>query len=187
MTQAAALSCLALAAGISLSSIGSAHELKGDIPSNAHYSAGGQGWACNSGFKQMAQLCVSDTHSAPSQSAFEVFNGQWRCRSGYQRADGFCVPLTAPAHATLSGGGDRWDCDWGFQRVGSHCEEIIPPAHGYLDASGHDWVCYPGFERSSDHCAALPGAAPASESAPPTRTEEPASTNDSHRPDDPPR
>jgi len=144
-------------------------EIRGDIPANSHYTSGEQGWACDNGFRQAAQLCVLDNHRAPGRGSFEYFDGQWRCRSGYQRGEHGCVPLTAPANATLVGGGQRWECDWGYQRVGSHCEEITPPAHGYLDAAGHDWQCYPGFQRAGDRCIQQPGP-------PPTATEPPART-----------
>jgi len=79
---------------------GNAQEPDRDIPSNAHYSAGGQGWACNRGFTQVAGLCMVDSDVLPSQSAFEVFDGQWRCRPGYHRAGRFYLPGLAPAHAS---------------------------------------------------------------------------------------
>jgi len=184
MVKIVALSCLVLAGGMSLSNSSTSQELHRDIPSNAHFSAGEQGWACNDGFRQVAQLCVSDTHGAMDQSSFEVFSGEWRCRSGYRRSSqGFCVPPAPPAHATLVGPGDRWECNWGFQKVGSHCNEVTPPAHGYLDASGHDWVCYPGFERISDSCVQPPNTAPPAEDEPTPRNG--PTPDDSHDP--PPR
>jgi hypothetical protein len=144
-------------------SSGNSQERYRDIPPNARYSAGEQGWACNNGFRQVGGLCMEDRDAVPSWGAFEVYDGQWRCRSGYHRAGGFCVPATAPAHATYIGDGDHWECDWGFRKVASHCEEIKPPPHAYVDASGHDWVCYPGFERKSDHCVAMSSVAPAAD------------------------
>lgn len=143
-----------------------------DIPTNAHNSAGEQGWACNNGFRQVGGLCMGDRDEVPSWSAFEVFDGQWRCRSGYHRVGSVCEPASAPPHATYIGGGEHWECDWGFQKIATHCEEIKPPPHGYIDASGHDWVCYPGFERKSDRCVALPGTAPAGDVTP-TQSEAP--------------
>jgi hypothetical protein len=140
-------------------SFGNAQETHRDIPSNAHYSPGEQGWTCNTGFRQVAGMCMQEREEVPSWSAFEVFDGQWRCRAGYHRAGSFCVPATAPAHATYIGNGDRWECEWGYQKVAAHCEEIKPPAHAYIDASGHDWVCYPGFKRASDHCIPTPQGA----------------------------
>ena len=140
---------------------GNSQEPNHDIPSNAHYSAGGQGWACNHGFTQVAGLCTVDSDVLPSQSAFEVFDGQWRCRSGYHRAGRFCVPGVAPAHAAFVGEGERWECDWGFQKTGSECQEIKPPPHGYIEASGHDWACYPGCGRMTDRCIPMPNPAPA--------------------------
>jgi len=164
IARTVALSCLALAGAISLSRPCTSQEHRGDLPPNAHFSAGEQGWACNDGFRHVAQLCVLDTHGAMDQGAFEVFSGEWRCRSGYRRSQGFCVPPPPPpAHATLVGPGDRWECDWGFQKVGARCNEINPPAHGYVDASGHDWVCYPGFERTSGSCVRSPNTAPPAE------------------------
>src|SRR5712664_1382423 len=68
---------------------GNSQEPNRDIPSNAHYSPGGQGWACNHGFTQVGGLCMGDSDVLPSESAFEVFDGQWRCRSGYHRAGRF--------------------------------------------------------------------------------------------------
>jgi hypothetical protein len=133
------------------------------IPSNAHYSAGEQGWACDRGFTQVAARCMDDSDISSSASAFEIFDGQWRCRAGYHRAGKFCVPGIAPEHAAYVGEGDHWECDWGFQKAGSQCQEIKPPPHAYIEASGHDWVCYPGFTRVSDHCAPAPNAAPKSE------------------------
>jgi hypothetical protein len=130
-----------------------------DIPRNAHFSAGEQGWACNEGFRQVAGLCMEESGEVPSWSAFEVFDGQWRCRPGYHRAGSFCVPATAPAHATYIGSGERWECDWGFQKIAAHCEEIKPPVHAYIDATGRDWVCYPGFERRSNRCVPVPSPA----------------------------
>jgi hypothetical protein len=174
MTKAAALSCLMLMAGRVLSNPAAAQEFRDDIPTHAHFAAGEQGWACNDGFKQIAQLCVLDTDGMASRGAWEVFNGQWRCRSGYTLEKGFCVPFTAPEHATLVGSGGVWECNWGFQRSGSRCKEIDPPAHGYLDASGHDWVCYPGFERMSDQCVASSGSSPSSYVEPTPRSSEPA-------------
>lgn len=135
---------------------GNAQEPHRNIPPNAHSSAGEQGWSCNSGFTQVAELCVQDRNEVPSWSAFEFFDGQWRCRSGYHREGSFCVSGVAPAHANYVGSGDHWECEWGFQKVASHCEEIKPPLHAYIDASGRDWVCYPGFERRSDHCSPVP-------------------------------
>jgi hypothetical protein len=143
---------VAFACALGWLSFGSAQESHRDIPANAHFSAGEQGWVCNTGFRQVAGLCMEDRDDVPSWSAFEVYDGQWRCRSGYHRAGNLCVPATAPAHATYVGNGEHWECDWGFQKVASHCEEVKPPPHGYLEASGHDWVCYPGFARKSDHC-----------------------------------
>ena len=136
-------------------------EPRHDIPLNAHYSVGEQGWACNRGFTQIAGLCMADSDVLPSQSAFETFDGQWRCRPGYHRADRFCVPGVAPDHATFVGSGDHWECEWGYQKTNSQCQEIKPPPHGYLGASGHEWLCFPGFERNSDHCVPTPAAAPA--------------------------
>jgi len=95
-----------------------------------------------------------------SWSEFEVFDGRWRCRVGYHRAGSYCVPATAPAHATYLAGGEHWECDWGFRKIASHCEEIKPPAHAYIDATGRDWACYPGFERRSDGCISTAGSAP---------------------------
>ena len=141
-------------------SLGHAQETHRDLPSNAHYTAGEQGWACNSGFTQVSGLCMEDSETLPSQGAFEFFDGQWRCRSGYHRAGKYCVPGVAPEHAAFVGGGDHWECDWGYQKTGSQCQEIKPPPHGYLDASGHDWLCYPGFARVADHCAPMPNAVP---------------------------
>jgi len=139
---------------------GNAQEPDRDIPSNAHYSAGEQGWACNRGFTQVAGLCMEDTDVVSGGGAFEFSNGQWRCRSDFHRAGKFCEPGVAPAHAAYVRDGDHWECDWGFQKTGSQCEEIKPPPHGYLEASGHDWVCFPGFERVSDQC--VPTQPPAS-------------------------
>lgn len=138
----------------------SSEEPNRDIPSNAHYSAGGQGWACNEGFTQVAGLCRAENDALASASAFEVFDGEWRCRSGYHRAGRFCVPGIAPEHAAFVGGGDHWECDWGFQKTGSQCQEIKPPPHAYIEASGRDWVCFPGFARVSDHCVPTPNAVP---------------------------
>jgi len=143
---------VAFACALAWLSLGNSQEPHHDIPANAHYSTGEQGWICNPGFRQVAGLCMEDKDDVPSWSAFEVFDGQWRCRTGYHRAGNLCVPATAPAHATYVGNGDRWECEWGFQKIASHCEEIKPPPHAYLEASGHDWVCYPGFERRSDRC-----------------------------------
>ena len=162
-------------------SSGNSQERHRDIPTNAHYSAGEQGWACNNGFRQVAGLCMEDKDEVPSWSAFEVFDGQWRCRPGYHReGGGLCVPATAPAHATYIGGGEHWDCDWGFQKIASHCEEIKPPPHSYIDASGRDWVCYPGFERKSDHCVPTANAAPAGDKTP-AQNEEPRADTDPPR------
>ena len=132
-----------------------------DLPSNAHYSAGEQGWVCNAGFTQAAGLCMADSDVLPSQGPFEIYDGQWRCRAGYHHAGRFCVPGVAPEHATFVGGGDHWECEWGFQKTGSQCQEIKAPPHGYIEASGHDWACFPGFERMSDHCVPIATAAPA--------------------------
>ena len=134
-----------------------------DIPSNAHYSAGAQGWACNRGFTQVAGLCMVDSDFLPSESVFEVYDGQWRCRPGYHRSGRFCLPGIAPTHAAFVGGGDHWECDWGFQKIGSQCQEIKPPPHAYIEASGRDWVCFPGFGRVSDRCVPMPNPARASE------------------------
>ena len=134
-------------------SSGNAQEPHREIPPNAHISTGVQGWACDNRFRQVGGLCVEDRQEVPSWGAFEVFvDGQWRCLAGYHREGSFCVPSTAPAHATYVGDGTRWECEWGFQRVGSSCEEIVAPPHAYIDASGRDWVCYPGFERKTDGC-----------------------------------
>jgi hypothetical protein len=154
---------------------GNSQEPNRDVPSNAHYSAGEQGWACNRGFTQVAGVCMGDSDVLPSASVFEVFDGQWRCRSGYHRAGAFCVPGLAPAHAAFVGGGDHWECDWGFQKTDSQCQEIKPPPHAYIEASGRDWVCFPGFERMSDHCVPMPNPAPAGEvTTPPTSAPPPA-------------
>jgi hypothetical protein len=169
MAKKVALSCLALAGGMSQSSPCTSQGLHNDIPTNAHFSAGEPGWACNDGFRQVGQLCVLDTHGALDRGAFEVFSGEWRCRPGYRRTQGFCappVPPAPPANATLVGPGDRWECDWGFQKVGARCNEVTPPAHGYLEASGHDWVCYPGFERISGSCVRTPNTAPPAQEEP---------------------
>ena len=167
MKATLALWCV-LSGGLAVPGLTAAAEIRGEIPSYSHYSAGEQGWACNIGFRQAAQLCVLDDHRAPGLGSLEYFDGQWRCRSGYQRGEHGCVPLTAPAHATLVDGGQRWQCDWGFQKVGSHCEEITPPPHGYLDASGHDWLCYPGFLRVDDRCTEQPTQPPAATESPVT-------------------
>ncbi len=142
--------------------LGNTQESRHDIPPNAHYSAGEQGWACNRGFTQVSGRCLEDSDISASAGAFEIFDGQWRCRAGYHRAGKFCVPGIAPEHAAYVGEGDRWECDWGFQKAGAQCQEIKPPPHAYIEASGHDWVCYPGFTRVSDHCAPAPNAAPKS-------------------------
>jgi hypothetical protein len=155
IARAGALHFPALTSGMLLSSLGYTQELHPDIPTYAHSTATGQGWACNDGFQQVAGFCARDGQDLPSQHAFEVFDGQWRCRSGYSRTNGICALPTAPEHATLVGEGDRWECDWGFRKVASRCEEINPPAHAYLDASGRDWVCFPGFERVADHCVRI--------------------------------
>jgi hypothetical protein len=120
-----------------------------DIPANAHYNVGAQGWACNRGFTQVAGLCMMDSDVIPSQGAFEVFDGQWRCRSGYHRTGRFCVPGTPPEHAAFVGEGDRWEC-----------EEIKPPPHAYIEASGREWVCFPGFERIAEHCVSAQNPPP---------------------------
>jgi hypothetical protein len=134
-------------------SSGNAQEPHRAVPPNAHISTGAQGWACDNRFRQVGGLCVEDRDEVPSWGAFEVFvDGQWRCLAGYHREGSFCVPATAPAHATYVGDGTRWECEWGFQKIASSCEEIKAPPHAYIDASGRDWVCYPGFERKTDHC-----------------------------------
>jgi hypothetical protein len=148
-------------------SSGNAQEPRRDIPPNAHSSAGEQGWACNNGFQQVSGLCMEDKDEAPSQRAFEVFvDGQWRCRPGYHREGNFCVPSTAPAHASYVGHADHWECDWGFQKNASSCEEIKPPPHAYIEASGHEWVCYPGFERKVDRCLSVSGGASVGDAKP---------------------
>jgi hypothetical protein len=147
---------------------GNSQEPHRDIPPNAHYTAGAQGWSCNSDFTQVAGLCMRDTDVMPSASAFEIFDGQWRCRPGYHRADKFCVPGVAPEHAAFVANGDHWECDWGFQKTGSQCQEIKPPQHGYIEAAGHDWACYPGFARASDRCVPMTKPAPAAAVATPS-------------------
>lgn len=126
----------------------------------------------STGFSQEYRHDVPDSGSTSARGAHEVFlHGQWQCRPGYLAEKGFCVPLTAPAHATLVGPGDRWECDWGYRKTGSQCHEVRPPPHGYVDASGNDWVCYPKFERVSDRCVSsseikpTPEVTPASEVA----------------------
>ena len=161
-------------------SCGNSQERHRDIPSNAHSSAGDQGWTCNNGFRQIAGLCMEDKREVPSWSAFEVFDGQWRCRSGYHRSGSICVPSTAPAHAAYIGGGEHWECEWGFQKIAAHCEEIKPPAHAYIDASGRDWMCYTGYDRKSDRCIPAPGTAPDGDTTP-TQSEEPRPDTDSPR------
>jgi hypothetical protein len=146
--------------------VGHTQEAHHDIPANAHYRTGEQGWACNDGFRQVSGLCVVDSDEVPSWGAFEVYDGQWRCRAGYHREGSYCVPAVAPAHASYVGGGERWECDWGFQKVASHCEEIKPPPSAYIDASGHEWVCYPGFERKTDRCVAPSTPDPVARAAP---------------------
>ncbi len=158
--RSVASSYVLLACAMGWLSSGNSQEPHRDLPPNAHFSAGEQGWTCNNGFRQVGGLCVTERDEVPSWSAFEVYDKQWRCRSGYRRSASLCVPDTAPAHASFVGNGDRWECDWGFQKVASHCEEIKPPPHAYLEASGHDWVCFPGFERRSDRCVPTPGTAP---------------------------
>jgi len=123
-----------------------------NIPPNSHYTTGDQGWACNQGFTEVGGLCVRESGTLASESAFEVFDGQWRCRPGYHRAGQRCVIGTAPAHAAFTGDGEHWQCDWGFQRTGAQCQEIKPPPHAYIEASGHDWTCFPGYRRDADHC-----------------------------------
>jgi hypothetical protein len=148
-------------------SSGNAQEPHRDPPPNAHTSTGEQGWACNNGFRQVGGLCMEDKNEVPSWSAFEVYvDGQWRCRSGYHREGDYCVPSTAPAHASYVGRGDHWECDWGFQKSAASCEEVKAPPHAYIEASGHDWVCYPGFEKQTDHCVSAPGDVPASDTKP---------------------
>jgi hypothetical protein len=169
--RALALPWVALICATGWLSPSNAQEPHRDIPANAHYSSGAQGWVCNSGFRQVAGLCMESTDDVPSWSEFEVFDGQWRCRSGYHRAGSYCVPATAPPHATYIAGGDRWECDWGFQKIASHCEEIKPPPHAYLDATGRDWVCYPGFERKLNRCVPTPAIAPPAGTTP-IRSEE---------------
>jgi len=56
-------------------SLGHAQESHRDIPSNAHFSAGDQGWSCNDGFTEVAGLCMEDAETLPSQGAFEFFDG----------------------------------------------------------------------------------------------------------------
>ena len=173
--RASASPCVLFACAMGWLSAGNSQVPHRDIPTNAHYSAGEQGWACNNGFRQISGLCMEDRDEVPSWSAFEFYDGRWRCRSGYHREASICVPATAPANATYVGGGDHWECDWGFQKVAAHCEEIKPPPHGYIDASGHDWLCYPGFERRSEHCLALPGTPAGDTTATPIPSEEPKS------------
>ena len=175
---ALALSYRALVCAMGWLSCANSQEPHRDIPPNAHSSTGEQGWACNTGFRQIAGLCREERDDVPSWSAFEVFDGQWRCRSGYHRAGSLCVPADAPAHAAYVGGGDHWECEWGFQKIAAHCEEIKPPPHAYVEASGRDWVCYPGFERRSEHCVAIPSSAPPGDMTP-TRSEEPKPDIDS--------
>ncbi|MFL6601762.1 MAG: hypothetical protein ACJ8R9_10550 [Steroidobacteraceae bacterium] len=167
MAKAIASLCVVLVGVMLLWGPAYSQDLHPDIPTHAHFSASGQGWDCDDGFRQVAGFCVLDSQDAPRRMASEVFDGQWRCRAGYQRTNGSCVLPTAPPHASLVGDGDRWECDWGFRKLGSRCEEVTPPAHGYIDASGRDWVCFPGFERSSDHCVPGQGAAPQGAAPPP--------------------
>lgn len=155
--------CVTFACAMAYLGLGNTQESRHDIPPNAHYSAGEQGWSCNRGFTQVSGRCLEDSDIAASAGAFEIFDGQWRCRAGYHRAGQFCVPGIAPEHAAYVGEGDHWECDWGFQKAGAQCQEIKPPPHGYIEASGHDWVCYPGFTRVSDHCAPASSVAPKGE------------------------
>jgi hypothetical protein len=159
---ACALGCLSVAKAQDV------QEPRRPIPTNAHYSADEQGWACDRGFTQVGGRCLQDSDVASSAGAFEIFDGQWRCRAGYHRAGKFCVPGIAPEHATYVGEGDHWECDWGFQKSGSQCQEVKPPPHGYIEASGHDWVCYPGFTRVSDHCAPAAPAPKSDATTPPS-------------------
>jgi hypothetical protein len=177
-TRARALPFIAMASGMSLSSMSNAQELHPDIPTSSHYNASGQGWTCNDGFKQVAGFCVREMPDPPNQDAKEFFDGQWRCVSGYHRTNGFCALLTAPAHATLVGVGARWECDWGFRKVASRCEEINPPAHAYLEASGQDWACFPQFERVADRCVRTQAAPESIPEAKPGATEESKPTSD---------
>jgi hypothetical protein len=139
-----------------LSGLCCAQELHNDIPSFAHYSAGGQGWSCDDGYKQVAGFCVRDKEGPTNETGLEVYQGEWRCRPGYRRSNGVCALPTAPEHASLIDG-ERWECDWGYKKVASHCEEITPPAHAYLEAEGRDWVCFPGYQRESDQCIKAAG------------------------------
>ena len=142
---------------------GHAQEVDHDIPANAHYAAGQQGWACNRGYTQISGLCMEDSAIMPSDGAFEYSDGQWRCRSGYHRAGKYCVPGVAPEHASFVGDGEHWECDWGFRKIGAGCQEIKPPAHAYIEATGRDWVCFPGFGRVLDRCVPMSSAAPKEE------------------------
>jgi hypothetical protein len=165
--KAPALPYVAVLCALGWLSSGYAQEPHREIPPNAHSSAGEQGWACNNGFQQVSGLCIEEKNEVPSWGAFEVFvDGQWRCRPGYHREGDYCVPSTAPAHASYVGRGDHWECDWGFQKVASSCEEIKPPAHAYIEAAGHEWVCYPGFERKVDRCLSVSGGGPSEDSKP---------------------
>ena len=170
-----ALRYVILACAMGWLGLGNAEEPDRNIPSNAHYSAGAQGWTCNQGFTQVAGLCMDDSEILPSEGAFEFFDGQWRCRAGYHRTGKHCVPGVAPAHAAFVGDGDHWECEWGFQKLGAQCQEIKPPPHGYIEASGRDWVCFPGFGRVSDHCVPVPNGAPmnAAPAAPEEQTPKP--------------
>jgi hypothetical protein len=152
MAKAVVISCLLLVGGMSLGKPGTSQDNHHDIPLHAHRAAGDQGWACDSGFRQLGRLCVYDTYGIAAREAFEVFNKGWRCRPGYRASAGFCMPVLVPRHALLVGYGDRWECERGFRKAGRHCDAVNVPAHGHLDQSGHGWACDVGFQVLSDYC-----------------------------------
>src|SRR5581483_1275137 len=53
--------------------------------------------------------------------------GDWTCEHGTYDADGQCLPVGVPEHASLSVNGHTWVCDDGYHDAGDGCAAGAEP------------------------------------------------------------
>ena len=123
------------------------------MPLHSHLNVYGNGWVCDSGYRQSGNECVAV--QIPPNAQLNVYGNGWVCSNGYRQSGSECVRVQIPPNAQLNVYGNGWVCSNGFRQSGSECVPVQIPQNAQLNVYGNGWVCSNGYRQSGNECLAV--------------------------------
>jgi len=134
-----------------------AKDLSVEIPANASAKSYGDGWNCDSGYRESKGGCAAIKIPTNAYSTNKSYGKGWECKRGFKQSDKVCSQVKVPKNGYLDYSGIRIRCNRGYLMNKKACELIIVPENGYLEVSSYDpgWKCDRGYKVDSESCIAL--------------------------------